>query len=96
MAWTAATAGMARPTPAAEQAARAAAGTKNRINRGRAKREAAVRASSSSGTQDDYIPVIFNGSPVEAIVLNGVRLTGLVVDGIRLYMKKRREKRCFA
>lgn len=48
------------------------------------------------GTQDDYIPVIFNGSPVEAIVLNGVRLTGLVVDGIRLYMKKRREKRCFA
>lgn len=48
------------------------------------------------GTQDDYIPVIFNGSPVEAIVLNGVRLTGLVVNGIRLYIKKRREKRCFA
>lgn len=48
------------------------------------------------GTQDDYIPVIFNGSPVEAIVLNSVRLTGLVVDGIRLYTKKRREKRCFA
>ena len=48
------------------------------------------------GTQDDYIPVIFNGSPVEAIVLNGVRLTGLVVNGIRLYTKKRREKRCFA
>ena len=43
------TARMARPTPAAAQAARAAAGTKNRINRGRAKREAAVRASSSSG-----------------------------------------------
>ena len=39
---------LSAPT-AAEQAARAAAGTKNRINRGRAKREAAVRASSSSG-----------------------------------------------
>lgn len=48
------------------------------------------------GTQDNYIPVIFNGSPVEAIVLNGVKLTGMMVDGIRLYMKKRREKRCFA
>ena len=30
------------------------------------------------------------------VVLNGVKLTGMMVDGIRLYMKKRREKRCFA
>ena len=42
------------------------------------------------------VPVIFNGAQVEDIVLNGVKLTGLVVDGIRLYMRKRREKRCFA
>lgn len=42
------------------------------------------------------VPVIFNGEQVEDVVLNGVKLTGMVVDGIRLYMKKRREKRCFA
>lgn len=42
------------------------------------------------------VPVIFNGEQVEDVVLNGVKLTGMMVDGIRLYMKKRREKRCFA
>mgnify|MGYP002167820714 CR=1 FL=1 len=41
------------------------------------------------------VPVIFNGEQVEDVVLNGVKLTGMMVDGIRLYMKKRREKRCF-
>ena len=46
---------------------------------------------------EPHLPVMFNGTFVDsAIVLNGTKLTGIMVDGIRLYMKKRREKRCFA
>ena len=40
------------------------------------------------GTQDDYIPVIFNGTQLDRIIYNGVTLTSLIYNGTKLYCRK--------
>ena len=66
-------------------------------NGGRRKRRQRGRFGAGDIPRKNDVPVYFvNGEQVEDVVLNGVKLTGMMVDGIRLYMKKRREKRCFA
>ena len=40
------------------------------------------------GTQDDYIPVIFNGTQLDKIIYNGVTLTSLIYNGTKLYCRK--------
>ena len=39
------------------------------------------------GTQDDLIPVFFNGVQLSEIWLNGVKATGLIRDGVRVFMR---------
>ena len=46
------------------------------------------------GTQDDLLPVFFNGVQLSEIWLNGVKATGLIRDGVRVFT--RRMKACFA
>ena len=46
------------------------------------------------GTQDDLLPVFFNGVQLSEIWLNGVKAGGLIRDGVRVFT--RRMKACFA
>ena len=39
------------------------------------------------GTQDDLLPVFFNGVQLSEIWLNGVKATGLIRDGVRVFMR---------
>lgn len=39
------------------------------------------------GTQDDNIPVFFNGTQLTKIIFNGTTLTGLIKDGTRIFAK---------
>ena len=45
------------------------------------------------GTQDDNIPVIFNGTLLADIVYNGTKITGLIYDGTRIFANARQEIR---
>lgn len=40
------------------------------------------------GTQDDLLPVVYNGTQLSKIVYNGVAVTSLVYNGIRIYMRR--------
>ena len=46
------------------------------------------------GTQDDLLPVFFNGVQLSEIWLNGEKAGGLIRDGVRVFT--RRMKACFA
>ena len=39
------------------------------------------------GTQDDLLPVFFNGVQLSEIWLNGVKAGGLIRDGVRVFMR---------
>lgn len=41
------------------------------------------------GTQDDLIPVFFNGTQLSAIWLNGRKAAGLIYDGVRVYIRRK-------
>ena len=40
------------------------------------------------GTQDDLLPVFFNGVQLSEIWLNGVKAGGLIRDGVRVFTKE--------
>ena len=40
------------------------------------------------GTQDDLLPVFFNGVQLSEIYLNGVKATGLIRDGVRVFARR--------
>lgn len=40
------------------------------------------------GTQDDLIPVFFNGTQLSAVWLNGTKAAGLIYDGVRVYIRR--------
>ncbi len=40
------------------------------------------------GTQDDLIPVFFNGTQLSAVFLNGRKAAGLIYDGVRVYFRR--------
>lgn len=40
------------------------------------------------GTQDDLIPVFFNGTQLSQIIYNGVTLTSLIYNGTKIYCRK--------
>ena len=46
------------------------------------------------GTQDDLIPVVFNGTQLSELYFNGVKVTSLIYNGARLFIRE--VKRCFA
>ena len=46
------------------------------------------------GTQDDLIPVVFNGTKLSELYFNGVKVTSLIYNGARLFIRE--VKRCFA
>lgn len=41
------------------------------------------------GTQDDLIPVFFNGTQLSAVWLNGRKAAGLIYDGVRVYIRQK-------
>ena len=49
------------------------------------------------GTQDDLIPVVFNGVQLSALYLNGVKITSLIYGGVQVFMRKLKRRRgaCF-
>lgn len=44
------------------------------------------------GTEDDLIPVFFNGTQLSKIIFNGVTLTGLIKDGTRIFARRVRRR----
>ena len=43
------------------------------------------------GTQEDNIPVIFNGTQLDKIIYNGVTLTSLIYNGTKLYCRNMKQ-----
>ena len=48
------------------------------------------------GTQDDLIPVVFDGTQLSELYFNGVKMTSLIYNGARLFIRRmfREVKRC--
>lgn len=44
------------------------------------------------GTEDDMIPVIFNGTQLSDIVYNGTKITSLIYNGTNLFFKRLRKE----
>lgn len=40
------------------------------------------------GTQDDYLPIIYNGTRISNLIYNGTTITSLIYNGTKLYFKK--------
>lgn len=40
------------------------------------------------GTEEDLIPVFFNGTQLSAVMLNGRKAAGMIYDGVRLYARR--------
>lgn len=44
------------------------------------------------GTQEDTIPVSFNGTTLEKIMFNGVEVKSLIVNGVKLFMERMKRR----
>ena len=44
------------------------------------------------GTEEDLIPVFFNGTQLSVVILNGKKAAGMVYDGVRLYARRLAER----